>query len=58
MTFWGWFIMLASVGGTTIWVVWCFYKVIVTPGQTEKLHALDIDPPNKTENVTKPEKEP
>jgi hypothetical protein len=50
--------MLASVGGTTLWVVWCFYKVITTPDETDKLHGFDIDPPDKAQDPTKPAKEP
>lgn len=41
----GWFMMLLSVGGMTTFLLWCVYKVVVTPGSTEHLHSqADIDP--------------
>jgi len=40
MTFWGWLIMVLSVGGTTGLFVWAFYKVLTTPGESEKVHGF------------------
>jgi hypothetical protein len=47
MTLWGWIIMLASVGGVTAWVVWCFRKVLTTPEETEKIHGFDFKTPDE-----------
>lgn len=47
MTLWGWLTMLASVGGTTAWVIWCFWRVLRTPDETEKLHGIDLHTPDE-----------
>jgi hypothetical protein len=45
LTLGGWFTMLTSVGFVTVLTAWCIWKVLTTPGETEKLHSqLDIDP--------------
>lgn len=41
----GWIVMLASVGFVTLLLIWCIWKVLSTPGETEHLHSqADIDP--------------
>ena len=46
MTFGGWIIMTASVGGVTALLGWCIYKVVSTPGSSEHLHSqADIETP-------------
>jgi hypothetical protein len=47
MNLWGWLIMLASVLGTTAWVVWCFWKVLRTPEETDKLHGVPFQTPDE-----------
>jgi hypothetical protein len=47
MTAWGWLVMLASVGGTTAWLVWCLWKVVRTPGEAERLHGIHDEPPEE-----------
>lgn len=47
MTAGGWLVMLVSVGFVAGLLLWCVYKVIVTPGSTERLHAqADIETPD------------
>jgi hypothetical protein len=47
MTIGGWIMMLASVVGVTGLLVWCFYRVLATPGATEHLHSqADIETPD------------
>ncbi|MCC7145535.1 MAG: hypothetical protein IT443_03745 [Phycisphaeraceae bacterium] len=41
----GWVVMILSVGFVTLLLAWCIWKVLATPGETNKLHAqADIDP--------------
>lgn len=42
MTIYGWITMIISVGGVTGLMVWCFYKTLTIPNETEKLHGYDI----------------
>ncbi len=47
MTLGGWIAMMLSVGGVTLFFAWCVYKVLSTPGSTERLHSpIDIEPPD------------
>lgn len=40
----GWIVMTLAVGGMTLFLAWCIYKVFATPGSTEHLHTqTDID---------------
>ncbi len=50
MTTGGWIVMTLSVGGMTVLLGWCIYKVIATPGSTERLHSqADIETPDVEE---------
>lgn len=40
MTLGGWIVMLLSVGGTTVFFVWCIARVLRPPGKTDKLHGV------------------
>jgi len=43
----GWILMLLSVTIVTSMLIWCIYKVIVTPESTQHLHTqADIEPPD------------
>lgn len=50
MTLAGWIIMAGSVGGTTAWVVWCFWKVLSTPEETEKIHGIELRTPDQKDD--------
>lgn len=50
MTFGGWLILLASVGGVTTLFVWCIHKVMTTPGETEHLHGPGEHTPDEVED--------
>ena len=40
----GWVTMVVAVGGVTLFLGWCVYKVLSTPGSTEHIHTqADID---------------
>ena len=47
MTTSGWIVMLLSVTGMSVLMLWCIAKVITTPGSTEHLHTqADIETPD------------
>jgi hypothetical protein len=51
MTWGGWIVMIASVGGVTGLLAWCIYKVASTPGSSEHLHSqADIETPDIEED--------
>jgi len=41
----GWIIMIASVGGTTLFLAWCIYMVVRKPHDHE-LHSTMDEPPD------------
>ena len=43
----GWIIMTLSVGGVSTLFVWCIYKVLVTPGESEHVHGFEIETPDE-----------
>ncbi|MEX0324458.1 MAG: hypothetical protein AB3N33_00050 [Puniceicoccaceae bacterium] len=45
----GWFIMILSVGTVSSLFVWCIYRVLTTPGETEKLHGFEMETPDEKE---------
>ncbi len=46
----GWIAMTLSVGFVTVLFGWCIWKVLATPGETDKLHSqADIEPPVRQE---------
>jgi len=47
MTAGGWLILVLSVGSVVILFVWCIYKVLTTPNETEKLHGFDSQTPDR-----------
>ncbi|MCE5302023.1 MAG: hypothetical protein LLF97_02810 [Planctomycetaceae bacterium] len=47
MTCGGWIAMTIGVGGAMLLLAWCVYKVMATPGSTERLHSqADIETPD------------
>jgi len=42
MTTSGLIVMLLSVGTVTLLFGWCFYKVLMTPNETEKVHGVEF----------------
>ena len=47
MTWGGWFVMIASVGGVTGLLAWCVYKVMATADSTEHLRSqAEIETPD------------
>jgi hypothetical protein len=47
MTLGGWIIMLSSVVGVTLVFLWCLWKVITTPEESEKLHGFSFETPDE-----------
>ena len=48
LTLGGWVLMIASVSFMTGLLAWCIYKVVSTPGSTERVHSqADIEPPDQ-----------
>jgi len=39
--------MVGSVGGVTGLFVWCIYKVLSTPGETEHMHGVEFETPDE-----------
>lgn len=40
MTTLGWILMIASVGGTTGWFIWCLLRVLRAPDASARLHGM------------------
>ena len=49
MTIGGWIIMLLSVSSVTMLMIWCIYKVLTTPGETEHIHGFEQKTPDEDE---------
>jgi hypothetical protein len=49
MTPGGWFVMLLSVGTVTGVFLWCLWKVLRTPDESEKLHGFSFETPDEKE---------
>lgn len=47
MTTQGWIVMLLSVGTVSLLFIWCIYKVITTPGETEHIHGFEQETPDE-----------
>lgn len=46
MTSAGLLVMLLSVGTVTALFGWCIWKVLSTPGETERIHSLEFETPD------------
>lgn len=46
MTTAGWLIMILSVGSVSTLLVWCIYKVLSTPEETEHIHGFEQETPD------------
>jgi len=49
MTAGGWIVMVLSVGSVVGLFAWCLFKILTTPGETEKLHGLATHTPDEEE---------
>ena len=47
MTLGGWIVMLSSVVGVTVVFLWCLWKVLTTPEESEKLHGFFFETPDE-----------
>jgi hypothetical protein len=50
MTTSGLLVMILSVGTVTVLFGWCVWKVLSTPGETEKLHGTEFETPDIAED--------
>ena len=41
--------MVLSVGTVSLLFVWCVYKVLTTPGETERIHGFEQETPDEKE---------
>lgn len=48
MTTSGWIIMAISVGLVSVLFLWSITKVLVTPGESEKMHGFEFETPDET----------
>lgn len=48
MTIGGWIIMIVSTGGVTLLFVWCLWKVLTLPDESEKIHGFEFETPDET----------
>ncbi len=46
MTAAGWIIMFVSVGSVTSLLIWCVYKIVSIPDETEHVHGFEQEPPD------------
>lgn len=46
MTTGGWIILIISVSTVTLLFSWCIYQVLTLPGETEKIHGFEVEPPD------------
>ncbi len=45
LSVYGWITMVIAVGGVALFLGWCIYKIVMTPGSTGHLHTqVDITP--------------
>jgi len=56
MTWAGLLVMALSVGGTTGFFAWCIWRILRTPGETQKLHGV-LDTELKIEEEERRERE-
>lgn len=43
----GWIILSLSLGTVTLLFVWCIWKVLSTPGETEHIHGFEMETPDE-----------
>lgn len=49
MTSGGWFVLAVSVGAVVALFVWCVWKVLTTPGESEHMHGFEFETPDERE---------
>jgi hypothetical protein len=43
----GWLNMILSVGAVTCLFIWCIWKVLTTPEESEKMHGFEFETPDE-----------
>lgn len=54
MTLGGWIVLVLSVGSVTTLFVWAIWKVLTTPGETERMHGFEFETPDEQQDRTAP----
>ncbi len=49
MTLGGWIMLVASISSVTCLFVWCIYKVLTIPEETEHVHGFEQETPDVKE---------
>ncbi|MCC6353049.1 MAG: hypothetical protein IT577_04135 [Verrucomicrobiae bacterium] len=47
MTAGGWVVLVASVGLVVALFAWCVWKVLTTPGESERVHGFEFETPDE-----------
>lgn len=47
MTAGGWVVLGMSVGVVVALFLWCVWKVLTTPGETERMHGFEFETPDE-----------
>lgn len=50
MTIGGWIVLILSVSSVTVLFVWCIWKVLSIPEETEKLHGFEFETPDQKDD--------
>lgn len=54
MTAGGWFVLVVSVGAVVALFFWCVWKVLTTPGESERMHGFEFETPDEREERERP----
>jgi len=46
MTFGGWIMLITSIGSVAGLFIWCIYKVLTIPEETEHIHGFEQETPD------------
>jgi len=50
----GWFVLVVSVGAVVTLFFWCVWKVLTTPGESERMHGFEFETPDEREERERP----
>lgn len=58
MTTGGWIIMLLSTGAVTTLFLWCLWRVLTLPDETDKIHGFEFETPDESTTGRPKESDP
>jgi hypothetical protein len=50
----GWIILILSVGTFSSLFVWCIWKVMTIPGESEHVHGFEVETPDVSKESNNP----